>query len=117
MLLQNFGKGWVDKFETRLHDILQLFPNATVTRTFHRHGMLGIQFSTLDTTEQYVLDCVSHKLERESAKVCEHCGKYGFIRRDERLVHRQVLCLPCYALELSTRDELNAEESSTTENV
>lgn len=113
MILEKFGIGWITRFEERVNNVLKLFPNATVTHSHRRLGMLNITFHALDTTEQYVLDCVSHKLERESVRVCERCGKYASIRKDPDLLERLTLCWPCYALELSSRDERSSEEPST----
>jgi hypothetical protein len=113
MILEKFGVGWITAFEERIQNILKLFPKASITNTYRRLGMLNVTFETLDNTEQYVLNCVSHKLERESVRVCERCGKFASIRKDPELLERLTLCWTCYALELSSRDEHSITETST----
>jgi hypothetical protein len=113
MILEQFGLGWRDKYELRIKDILSLFPSASVKKLYRRLGMLAIEFTTLDNTEQFVLDCVSYKIERESARICEICGNNAHgIKKDPALAERMCLCWKCYAMELSSIDELTHSNES-----
>jgi hypothetical protein len=53
----------------------------------------------LDKSIQYIVDCVTYKIERESALTCESCGKHGKPKID-MLPEKMCLCWKCYALEV-----------------
>lgn len=93
---ESIGLGWnslIDKVEGIIH----ILPFAKIISISKVHTMLNIKFvQVLDKHEQYVLDCIAYKIERESAKVCEDCGKPGIRRSNLPIV--QVLCTVCYAL-------------------
>lgn len=99
MILEQFKPGWQSKFEPKLEMLNRLFPTSTIATTTRYHGMLKITATDLDNDIQYVLDCITHKIERESASTCEECGKYG-IRRDAYLLEKTCLCWQCYVLEI-----------------
>lgn len=101
MILEKFKLGWKSKFEPKLEMLTRLFPDSTIVTAIRYHGMLKITASALDSDVQYVLDCVTHKIERESASTCEECGKHG-IRRDAYLPEKMCLCWQCYVLEIDT---------------
>lgn len=96
-MLNNFKVGWKNIFEKRLTYIKTLFGDNIVIKPTRYKGMLRIHFETDDENIQYILNCISYKMERESAKICENCGKQG-IRRKELLDEPMCLCLTCYAL-------------------
>lgn len=97
-MLNNFKTGWQSLFEKRLVYIKTLLGDSVVITPERYTGMLRIKFETSDENMQYMLNCVSYKIERESAKICEHCGKYGVRRFDEVLDEPICLCLDCYVL-------------------
>lgn len=100
MILSKFGTGWQDKFERKISYVFDLFPDAEIESIERVHGLLRIKVKTLDNAIQYVVDCVTYKIERESASTCESCGVYG-LRRDDVFGVKMCLCWKCHALELS----------------
>ncbi len=107
MILEKFKTGWQKAFEDRIQALLRIFPNIKLTNISRYHGMLRINFQALDNDEsiQYIINCVSHKIERDSARICESCGEYG-IRRDSYLQEKMCLCWKCYALEVDALEQL-----------
>jgi hypothetical protein len=101
MILENFKNGWKKEFEPKLQMLSGLFPDITLVSAVRYHGMLKIVLSALDKDIQYVVDCVTHKIERQSVNTCEECGKHG-IRRDAYLVEKMCLCWQCYVLEVDS---------------
>lgn len=101
MILENFKIGWKKEFEPKIELLFRLFPDITVASIQRYHGMLKIAMSALDKDTQYVVDCITYKIERESASTCEGCGKHG-IRRDAYLVEKMCLCWQCYVLEVDS---------------
>jgi hypothetical protein len=95
-MLNNFGLGWRNKFEKRFEYVLTSLNNVSLTRVKRYKGMLRSKFKTDDNELQYVLDCVSYKIERESVTVCETCGDYGRRRITKWLSEPMCLCIPCY---------------------
>lgn len=101
MALETFGTGWRDKFEKRLESLKKMFPELRIERIERFSGMLRISVSALDPDVDYIAKCVVYKIERDSAKTCEMCGKTGLRRlHDEVLTVGQCLCTLCYATEL-----------------
>lgn len=100
MILNKFGTGWQNRFERKLRYVFDLFPTAEIESAERVHGLLRIKFNGLDEAAQYVVDCVTYKIERESASVCESCGSHG-LRRDDVFGVKMCLCWKCHALELS----------------
>lgn len=103
MLLQEFKTGWQNAFEHKLQTLFKLFPEITFKYAKRNSGMLQVKIESLDNDVQYVIDCVTFKIERESAKICEHCGKHGYRRfkgECELLNETICLCLKCYAIEV-----------------
>jgi hypothetical protein len=89
--------GW-HKLIDRAYAIVDLLPFAEISDVTTNHSMLQINFdATLDNSQQYVLDCISYKIERESAKMCEECGLNGFRRKD--IAHSPCLCTTCYTIQ------------------
>lgn len=101
-MLNNFGTGWQSKFGKRLNAMLEILPNISINSIERFRGMLRISASALDKDVQYIVDCVTYKIERESVNTCEGCGKHG-IRRDAHIPEMMCLCWKCYALKI---DEL-----------
>ena len=114
-MLDVFGNGWKHKFQDNLLEIVQLFPDITVEYITNFEGMLRIKLTSLDKTIQYMLDCVTYKIERDSAITCETCGKRG--RRtqpdDAFFKQRKCLCWTCYAIEIDSMESHNVNKSST----
>ena len=101
MILENFGKGWRDKFEDKLNALFEKLPNITLESIERYKGMLRINIQSLDKHTQYIVNCVTYVIERESVRTCEYCGAYGFRRQhDEWMVETKCLCLPCYTIEI-----------------
>lgn len=101
MLLQEFKTGWQNAFEHKLQTLFKLFPEITLKHAKRHNGMLQIKIEALDNDTQYIIDCVTFKIERESAKVCEHCGVHGYRRFKNEVLNEAVcLCLKCYAIEV-----------------
>lgn len=89
-------QGWYSLID-KAYAITDQLSFANITDVSIRHSMLQIIFAEpLDNTQKYVLDCVSYKIERESARMCEECGAYG-VRRNN-LEIKQCLCTSCYTL-------------------
>lgn len=100
-MLESFGTGWREAFEKRLLQIKKIFPELEIKNAKRYYGMLRLDFLAPSDDIQYVADCVAYRIERESAKKCEHCGKNGVRRTgDLRLPEPKCLCITCYALEL-----------------
>jgi hypothetical protein len=99
-MLNNFELGWRKTFTPYIEYVLELFPSTVVQRVDRFKGMLRIKMLGSTPGEQYVLDAVCHKIERDSVKVCENCGKHGFRRFDEYLPEPKCLCFACYVHEV-----------------
>lgn len=102
-MLNSFGSGWRNLFEKHVEYSITSLPETSVASIERYQGMLRIKFITVNPHLQYILDCFSYKIERESAKTCEKCGEYGLRRFSEWLEEPLCLCLPCYTL---TVDEI-----------
>lgn len=100
MILKRFRTGWQERFENKLQTLFDLFPAIELESVDRVHGLLRVKIKALDTKVQYVVDCVTYKIERESATACESCGLYG-VRRDDLFEEKMCLCWKCHALELS----------------
>ena len=95
----NVGLGW-NNLIAKVEGIISILPFAKLASISKVHTMLNIKFEkVLDKHEQYVLDCIAYKIERESAKLCEDCGVPAIRRSDLPTV--QVLCTVCYALKFN----------------
>jgi hypothetical protein len=99
MILKEFGSGWQERFESRLQDLLTLFPDIELINVERFHGMLRVQFDVPDQRIDYIIKAVSYKIERESAQTCEQCGGSGR-RKEEYLSEKLCLCWKCYAIEI-----------------
>lgn len=106
MLLNNFKTGWKEAFTPKLEILFKMFPDITFVNAKRQHGLLKISISALDKDTQYVVDCVIYKIERESAKTCEECGRIGQGRID-LLPEKMCLCWKCYALEVDAIERSN----------
>jgi hypothetical protein len=90
------GKGWLTLID-KAYTIANKLEYANIISINREHGMLKIKFAqVLDKHEQYVLDSVSYKLERDSVRTCEECGAYAIRRKDIEII--QALCTKCYTL-------------------
>lgn len=106
MILKEFKPGWQITFEERIQFLFTLWSDITLISVNRNYGMLRIKLEALDKQVQYVLDCVTYKIERDSAHTCEGCGIRG-IRRDEFLSEKMCLCWKCYALEVDAIESNN----------
>jgi len=89
--------GW-HKLIDKAFAITDILPFAKIEYITLKYSMLQIHFeSTLDKSQQYVLDSISYKIERESAKVCQECGSSGNRRKD--IANTPCLCTICYTLQ------------------
>jgi RNA polymerase-binding transcription factor DksA len=107
MILDKFKLGWINIFEKRIQNILDLFPSTKIETLIRYHGMLRIKFRNEDERVQEIIDAVSFKIERDSARTCESCGKMSGRRREEFLPEKMCLCWQCYALEVDASGENN----------
>ena len=99
MILKEFNTGWQDKFEDKVQALFNKLPDITLKRIERYRGMLRINIQALDKDTQYIVDCTTYVIERESAKTCEHCGNHGVRRSHEDwLPEMTCLCLPCYTI-------------------
>lgn len=99
MILKEFGAGWQKRFESKLQDLITFFPDIHLLSVNRFYGMLRIKFQAPTDQMQYVVDAVTYKIERDSAKVCETCGSPG-TRKEEYLSEKLCLCWKCYAIEI-----------------
>lgn len=107
MILENtiIGNGWKEKFNEKLKIVFKLFPKTSVDSIERYQGMLRIKLFALDKEMQFILDSVTYKIERESAKICETCGKAGRRITDKTyLSETKCLCWKCYAIEIDSMD-------------
>ena len=109
MILNEFKLGWQNAFEEKLQYLFKLFPNLAVKRIIRFHGMLRVELLALDSDAQYVVNCVTYKIERDSTHVCEECGEWGVRRGTELLPERICLCWKCYALMASALESPSNE--------
>lgn len=86
-------------FTPKLEILFNKFPDISITDVKRHFGVLRISTTALDKDTQYVVDCVTYKIERESAVICENCGVRGTQKR-EYLPEKKCLCWKCYALEV-----------------
>jgi hypothetical protein len=108
--LENYGVGWSNVFNKRLEYLKTVLPEVRFNSIERFKGMLRINVSAPDEASQYLADCVVYCIERDSARMCENCGKYGLRRMDEELMPEpKCLCLPCYVLEV---DNTYAQQNS-----
>jgi len=99
MTLETFGNGWRKEFEHRLESLKRVFPEVRIERIERYAAMLRIKLIAPDPDIQYICDCVTYRIERESVRKCEDCGKNGIRRTgDLRLPTPKCLCFECYAL-------------------
>lgn len=108
-MLDKFGTGWRRVFSKRLNAMLDKLPDISVIAVERFRGMLRIEAKALDNDVQYIVDCVTYKIERESVNTCEECGNHG-IRRDAHIPEMMCLCWKCYALKV---DALQGSEHTT----
>lgn len=107
-LLTKVNEGWYSLVE-KAHVISEIIPFANILDISKNNAMLQILFEpVLDKHQQYVLDCIAYKIERESARLCEDCGKYGVRRLNLPTI--QNLCTACYALKYNAYVESLTEE-------
>jgi len=100
MILDKFKTGWKNAFTEKVNYLFKHFPELEIESIERIHGLLRIKFKPpLDKSLEYIVNCVTYKIERESAQLCESCGEYG-IRRKEYLSEQMCLCWKCYALEV-----------------
>lgn len=97
--LKQFGTGWQSVFTPKLEILFNKFPDISVSEVKRYFGTLRIKITALDNDTQYVVDCVTYKIERESARICENCGVKGK-QKFEYLSEKKCLCWKCYALEV-----------------
>ena len=104
-VINNIGSGWHKYIETIYTMLPELSFCSGLYLVERKNGMLRVIFSRSDLTtpvQEFILKAIEYKIERETAKVCEHCGIYGLRRTELPIV--KTLCTVCYAHEYS---ELN----------
>jgi len=115
MILNDFETGWKNVFEERLVHLQKLFPNVIFTSKERFKAMLRIKATVPgDRLAQKVVDNVLHCIERDSARVCERCGKGGRrIMSEEYFSEPKTYCVNCYAIVLDEILQDLHEELST----
>lgn len=109
MILKKFGTGWQNAFEERLQDLQKFLPETHVVDVERHLGMLRIKLQSPHKSAHEIANCVAYCIERESARTCERCGKYGLRRKHEELfTEPKCLCYTCYTTEL---DEIVINQS------
>jgi len=99
-MLDNFELGWRKTFTPYIECALKSFPNTVVETIQRFEAMLRIKMVGSTPEIQYILDSICYKIERDSVKMCENCGKHGFRRFDEYLPEPKCLCFACYVHEV-----------------
>jgi hypothetical protein len=112
MVLENYGIGWQTAFESIIQQLLILYPDLTIRSIRRKSGMLEILVDkTLDKPNQFIVDSTMFKIERVSARVCEHCGKRGRRTKNNPYLP-EILCL-CWACEaLETTQVVSTTQNS-----
>ena len=99
--LKHFGAGWQNAFTPKLEILIRMFPTVNIVSAIRHFGTLRITADgALDNDQRFVVDCILYKIERESATICEGCGKPCRIAKTEHLPEKKMLCWKCYALEV-----------------
>jgi hypothetical protein len=111
MILDKVGLGWKNKFESRLNTLFKLFTDAKIISCERNNALLKIKIEVIDDELQDIVDAVTYKIERESARTCEECGRYGR-RWEEHLPEKKCLCWKCYALEVDTLMQVDNQTES-----
>jgi hypothetical protein len=86
--------GWSSLLDI-VNNILDIFPESVSIKSIDKkHGMLSIQFNLLsDPHLTYLLNSLSYKIERDSARICKVCGSRGMRRK---LLNNDVYCFSCW---------------------
>lgn len=109
MILDKFKTGWQKAFERKVRELFEVFPDLQIESVERAHGLLRIKLLyPLDKRIQDIVNCVTYKIERESATICESCGNRG-TRRIEHLPEKMYLCWKCYALEIDALQTQSTE--------
>lgn len=108
-ILDPFKSGWKLRYEPYFQFIYDRFPNAICESSIRHMGMLRAKFVSSDESEQFALDAITYKIERDSVRICEECGssKGVRIKHDDRLPEILCLCWQCYAMEISSIEDHN----------
>ena len=101
-VITNIGSGWHNYIDMIYSVLPELSFCSGVYLIERKNGMLRVIFSRTDLTtpeQEFILKSIEYKIERLTAKVCEHCGLYGL--RRTTLPEVKTLCTSCYAFEYS----------------
>jgi hypothetical protein len=101
-ILNRIGSGWHRYIDIIYAMLPELSFCAGITSVQRSNGMLNVRFSRDDLTtpaQELILSSIEYKLERITARVCEHCGIHG--NRRTALPETKTLCTRCYAFEYS----------------
>jgi hypothetical protein len=111
IILDNVGLGWKEKFEDRINKVFKLFSDAKAMSYGRENALLKIKIELSNKEYQDIVDSVTYKIERESARTCEECGRYGR-RWEEHLPEKKCLCWKCYALEVDALMQIETQTES-----
>jgi formylmethanofuran dehydrogenase subunit E len=111
LILDNVGLGWKKKFEDRINKVFKLFSDSKIISYGRENALLKIKIIAVDEEYQDIIDSVTYKIERESARTCEECGGYGR-RWEEHLLEKKCLCWKCYALEVDALMQIETQTES-----
>ena len=104
-LYPEIGAGWhslLDQLDAVSSTLNSLPWHSRIKAIKRQNGMLVVEFDNAAELEEshpvvFIWNAIIYKLERISAKTCEHCGAYGLRRLG--LSEIKCLCTRCYTLE------------------
>lgn len=106
--------GWYGLIDT-VYAISNILGFAKIISITMHHSMLQINFAaSLDKAEQYILNSIAYKIERESAKTCEQCGHVGVRRK--LILNTPCLCTVCYTIRYNEIMESSSPQVTNQEN-
>ncbi len=97
-----FGKGWHELLENAFEWVSYL-PAAEICSAKRCFGQLHMYGRAENEQIEQAMEGILWKVERISAKTCEHCGAYGTRRKELKTIY--CLCNNCYLLYLNEYDD------------
>lgn len=103
--------GW-SKLIDKVYDLCDLLPFANVELVTTQYSMLYVKFkSTLDTNKDYILNCLTDRIRRDSSYMCEVCGEHAIRRKN--LPDDPSLCHLHYTIQYNDYMETIASSTMT----
>lgn len=100
-IYSDIGTGWYGLLDTVSNVTQASHGDFQVTAIIRHNGMLQVTFTPLKESPGvvFIMNAVTYRIERLSARICEGCGQHG--NRRTELPTTQTLCVRCYALKYS----------------